>query len=98
MKLRGILLGQMLIPVFFYTYNGAIAQSPDWLNIAIFFLSAALAYLYETRQFARKPRTCKHPRPAIFLLCLVGALFILFTFKTPELGIFRDPLTGAYGI
>lgn len=35
-KLRGILLGLVLIPVIFYTYNGVIGKSPDWFNIAIF--------------------------------------------------------------
>ena len=50
-KLRGILLGLALIPIIFYTYNGVIGKSPDWLNIAIFFVSAALAYLYENRPF-----------------------------------------------
>ena len=50
-KLRGILLGLSLIPILFYTYNGVIGPSPDWINIAIFFISAAIAYIYETRLF-----------------------------------------------
>ena len=37
-KLKGILLGLTLIPVIFYTYNGAIGKSPDWINISIFFI------------------------------------------------------------
>ena len=45
-KLRGILLGLLLIPILFYTYNGAIGKSPDFLNILIFFISAAAVYLY----------------------------------------------------
>ena len=47
-KLRGTLLGLGLIPVLFYTYNGVIGKSPDWINVTIFFVAAALAYLYET--------------------------------------------------
>ena len=39
-KLRGILLGLSLIPVIFYTYNGVIGKSPDWINIAIFLFQA----------------------------------------------------------
>ena len=34
-KLRGILMGLALIPILFYTYNGAIGKSPDFINIAI---------------------------------------------------------------
>ena len=37
-KLAGTLLGLTLIPVLFYTYNGVIGKSPDWLNITIFFI------------------------------------------------------------
>ena len=97
-KLRGILLGLTLIPVLFYTYNGVIGQSPDWINVAIFFVSAAAAYLYETRLLERESVTCKRPRWAVAALCLIGALFVVFTFATPEIGVFRDPLTGTYGI
>ena len=96
-KLRGILLGLILIPVLFYTYNGAIGQSPDWLNIAIFFISAAAAYLYETRRLAKEARAC-HKGLALFLLTLIALSFVLFTFRAPKLGIFLDPLTGGYGI
>ena len=97
-KLKGILLGLLLIPVLFYTYNGAIGKSPDWLNITIFFVSAAIAYIYETRQFNKENTRCKKPRLAFYTLCAIGIAFILFTFRTPELGIFKDPLTDTYGI
>ena len=96
-KLRGILLGLTLIPVLFYTYNGVIGRSPDWINIAIFFVAAAIVYLFEARRLYREAAICTHPRCALSLLCLVAALFVIFTFVTPALGIFRDPITGAYG-
>ena len=97
-KLRGILLGLTLIPVLFYTYNGAIGKSPDWINISIFFISAAVAYICETRAFNTERFACRSPKPAIALLCLLAVIFVLFTFITPTVGIFRDPLTGTYGI
>lgn len=97
-KLKGILLGIMLIPILFYTYNGAIGRSPDWINIAIFFISAAIAYIYETRQFNNKVTICRNPKLAIALLCVIAVLFVVFTFLTPKLGIFKDPLTSTYGI
>ena len=97
-KCKGILLGLVLIPVIFYTYNGVIGHSPDWINIAIFFLSATATYLYETRQFNKGITVCKHPRRAVALLCVIALLFALFTFATPEIGIFQDPLTGTFGI
>ena len=97
-KLRGILLGITLIPVIFYTYNGAIAKSPDWFNIAIFFITAAIVYLYETRLFGMGKLICRSRRLPILILSAIAVLFVVFTFLTPELGIFRDPVTGTYGV
>ena len=96
-KLKGTLLGLTLIPVLFYTYNGVIGKSPDWINIAIFFISAMITFIYETRLFGKKDGKCAG-RVAFLMLLGIGALFVLFTFKTPALGIFEDPLTGVYGI
>ena len=97
-KLRGTVLGLMLIPVIFYTYNGVIGQSPDWFNIAIFFISALMVFVYEARQFKKEATICKHPRLALIALCIIGIMFVTFTFFTPQLNIFKDPLTGTYGI
>ena len=97
-KLKAILLGLLLIPVIFYTYNGVIGRSPDWINIAIFFITAGVAYIYEARELSREDATCKSPKGAIFMLCLIAVLFVVFTFNAPEIGIFKDPLTGTYGV
>ncbi len=97
-KLRGTLCGLGLIPVLFYTYNGVIGKSPDWINIAIFFVSAAAAYLYETRLLNEKRLLCKRPKIAIGALCVIALAFIVFTFYTPEIAIFRDPIAGTYGV
>ena len=97
-KLRGILLGITLIPVIFYTYNGVIGRSPDWINIAIFFLSAAVAYIYEARLFSRGALSCRSQKASFAILCVIALLFVIFTFRTPRLGIFKDPITGNFGI
>ena len=96
-KLRGTLIGLCLIPVLFYTYNGVIGRSPDWINITIFFISAAIAYLYEARRLKGEVKGCRRGF-AIFLFCAIAAAFVIFTFNTPKIGIFKDPITGTYGI
>ncbi|MBR2371175.1 MAG: hypothetical protein IKA82_04065 [Clostridia bacterium] len=97
-KLRGIILGIILIPILFYTYNGVVGGSPDWINIAIFFISAAVAYVYETRLLNNEGGRCQYPKMAVTVLVVIAVLFVVFTFATPEIEIFRDPLTGSYGI
>ena len=97
-KLRGVLLGLSLIPTIFYLYNGVIGKSPDWVNIAIFFVTAAAAYSYECRLFKNESVACKNPKLAITILSVIALMFVVFTFFTPEIGIFEDPLTNTYGI
>ena len=96
-KAKGILLGIILIPVIFYTYNGAFGKSPDWLNISIFFISALIVYYYEWRQL-KKESDCKHKRLSVLILVILAALFILFTFFAPSVNLFKDPITQTYGI
>ena len=97
-KLAEILLGLVLIPVLFYTYNGTFGKSPDWINIAIFYISALLVFLFELWAFKQDLARCKYSRLAFAVICLVGVLFIVFTFTPPQIPLFQDPLTGIYGI
>ena len=97
-KLRGILIGLSLIPLIFYVYNGVIGKSPDWVNISIFFISAAIAYAYEWRHLKICKNEYESSRYPLIILLVIALLFVTFTFNTPRLGIFMDPLTGAYGI
>jgi hypothetical protein len=96
--LRGVLLGLVLIPVIFYTYNGAFGESPDWLNIAIFFICAAIAYIYEYRMLRRERSCCRSKKTSLALLFIIALMFILFTFSPPALEIFRDPTSDTFGI
>ena len=97
-KLKSTVLGIFLIPVVFYTYNGAIGKSSDFINISIFFISALFAYIYECKQFSKKNTKCSHPVLSFVVLLVIGVLFIVFTFYTPKISIFKDPLTQSYGI
>ena len=86
------------LSVLFYTYNGVIGKSPDWINIAIFFISAAIMYIYETKELNKENAGCKSTKFAITALCVIALLFIIFTFATPEIGLFKDPTTGTFGV
>ena len=96
-KSVGILTGLVLIPVLFYTYNGVFGRSPDFVNIGIFFVSAAVVFILETKLIKNGFR-CHFPKAAFILIILIGVLFVLYTFMPPHLPVFRDPVTGEYGI
>lgn len=97
-KLKGVLLGLLLIPVIFYTLNGVFGTTPDCVNIAIFFVSVAGAFIYESRQFSINSATCKSKNVAIAVLILIAVAFFIFTFLPPELSLFQDPVDGSFGI
>ena len=97
-KLAGIVLGLVLIPVLFYTYNGVFGKSPEWINIAIFYITALMVFLFEWWAFKDDRLQCKYPRIAVAVICLIGMLFVMFTFIPPQIPLFQDPLTGTYGV
>ena len=94
-KLRGILLALVIIPVLYYTYTGALGVSADWFNIAIFFFAAGAVYRWETGAVDRPCRMSSGA--AVGLIILIGILLGVFTFWPPRIPLFRDPVTGSYG-
>lgn len=96
-KLVGILVGLILIPVIYYTYTGILGASADWFNIAIFFMAAGTAYWSETLLFQREYACQLHPRMAFLMICIISVIFTIFTFFPPQIPFLQDPITGNYG-
>ena len=98
-KAASALTGLLAIPVLFYTLNGALGKTPDWANIAIFFVSTAAAYAAGyllLRSFALRGTMLQIIGFAVLWLLMLA--FVYFTYHTPELPLFLDPVTGQYGI
>ena len=96
-KLKGLLLGLLLIPIIYYTYTGILGVSADWFNIAIFFLAAGVAFGVETKLFQQGENCRIGSRLSFVLLCLIGVIFTVLTFLPPRIPFFQDPITGTYG-
>ena len=97
-KLKGTIIGIVLIPILFYTYNGAFGKSPDWINISIFFIAAAVTFIYETNLLKRNSNSTISTKTTIIILCIIAATFILLTFIPPQLPLFQDPISGSFGL
>lgn len=97
-KLVGICLGLVLIPALYYTYTGALGVKADWLNITIFFAVAAVVYWVETKMFQAGFHCRLDGKLAVGLICLLAVAFTILTFVPPHIPLFRDPLTGTYGL
>ena len=90
-KALGIIGGVVLIPVLFYTLNGAFGKTPDGVNIAIYFVAAALTFISETVLFNKNAVKCRHKAAAIPAIAVTAALFVIFTYRAPDLPLFLPP-------
>ena len=97
-KLKGILIGIFMIPFLFYTLNGVFGKTPAWLNIGIFYFSAAYSFIFEYTLFKKQKKCFIGQTMAFAFLCLVALAFLVLTFVQPKLPIFLDPVTLKYGI
>lgn len=93
-KAMGIIISMLFTVVFFYTYSGIIGKNIAFLDISSFFVSVILgefvSYLLMVNKF-------KCNNIVLFaVLTIIFISFIVFTYNTPKLGIFKDPLTGKY--
>ena len=95
-KTIGILASMAFMVVFFYTYTGILGKNIPAIDIASFFIATILgeflAYLLIVNKFKCNKQI------SIIVLILLFILFVIFTYFTPKIGIFKDPVTGKYGI
>ncbi|MBQ9097395.1 MAG: hypothetical protein IJY55_03280 [Clostridia bacterium] len=96
-KLIGIVTGTVLVPILYYLINGIFGPVLDWVNIAIFFVSVAIAYVLETKLFETSIK-CTYTCAALTILCLIALIFAVLTFVPLRIPLFSDPVTGGYGI
>lgn len=98
-KLAGVLLGLALIPALYYTYTGITGINVDWVNISIFYIAAAAAYLLETKLLSRsRVYSSAAQLAAIAFLWLLAVAFVVLTWFPPHIPLFRDSVTGQYGL
>ena len=95
-KTIGILVATCFTVIFFYTYRGVLGINIDIVNILLFFVATVVgevvAYLLIINRFK-----CNNTI-SIIILIILFTCFIIFTFNTPKIGLFKDPVTGEYGI
>ena len=96
-KLTGALLALALIPTVYYLYSGVLGKNVDIINVLIFYVSAAAAFILETKLFKKGIYLPIPPAMAVIVFCVIAALFTLFTFHPPQMALFRDPVSGGYG-
>lgn len=97
-KTMGIYLIPITITVLFYSYTALLGNDMLILDISIFVIAVIIGQLVSYKLLtSRRLPECLNTISLIALVILCLA-FVLFTFYTPHLPIFRDPVTRGYGI
>jgi hypothetical protein len=97
-KTIGIYLIPITIVVLYYAYTAILGYGPLQIDITIFVIAVILGQLMSCKLLIASPLPARLNRFAPIALAVLGVLFVLFTFYTPQLSVFRDPVSGGYGI
>ena len=98
-KTIGIFTAIFFIIVSFYTYSGIIGTSVIVIDILIFIISIILGEYVAYRLMKRKDEsTVLTTSLSIIILLFLLLCFIIFTYAPPEVNLFRDIITGMYGL
>lgn len=95
-RLFGILTAILFTIIFFYTYTGVVGTNFAFIDISIFFVAVILGELVSYK-ILKSNFICNNWGSFCGLLILL-LCFIIFTYYTPEIGLFLDPVTLSYGI
>ena len=100
-KTKSILIGMFIIVAGFYTYTGIWGKNTLILDIGLFFAAVVSSYVFMYRFVNKENRKCTssfYSVCCIALLAAIALLFIIFTYDTPRIALFQDPVTKLYGI
>jgi hypothetical protein len=97
-KAIGLLAMPLVIVSAFYGYTALAGRNFLWADISLFILAVLIGQLLSCRILLRPSPASRKQTPALVLLVLMIAAFSLLTFFPPKNFLFRDPVTGQYGI
>ena len=97
-KTVGVYLAVVTIPIIFYSYTAVTGKSIFLIDISTFVVAVIIGQISSCKLLTHKKLSESFNRISLILLVLLGIAFVLFTFYPPQLLVFRDPITGKYGI
>lgn len=93
-----LLSGMALIVAGFYTYSGILGDNYFIADITLFIASILTTFFLTIAIQKWRRNFPAHTALAVLILIALTALFFIFTFYPPHIGLFLDPVTNTYGI
>jgi len=86
------------IAVLFYSYTAVLGEDLLVLDILTFILAVIIGQLASYKLLVYRELQGSLNQISLVALALLRLAFVLFTFCPPHLPMFRDPISGEYGI
>lgn len=97
-KAASVLTGMAVIVTLFYTYTGIIGTNFLALDIAVFIAGVLAAYSMSYKILkGNRLSSASAKAAACFVFIALIVCFAVFTSYPPQIGLFRDPVSGGYG-
>jgi len=97
-KFVSIYLAPILIALFFYSYKAILGHNLLAIDISIFVLAVIISQIVSYKIMVLPEKSQKLKAISFALLGLLLIAFVIFTFYPPHFFLFRDSVSGGYGI
>lgn len=91
----GILVGALLIPLFYYAYTYILGNNVFILDISVFIWSIVIAF-WLSYKLTLSSRLESYTSILCMLVSVLFVCFLVFTYHTPEATIFQVPTISIY--
>lgn len=91
-RFLGLIIGMTVIVTVFYTLSGIVGNTLGWFNILLYYIAVLITFI--TSRLIRKNGAFEFKYSNVIgLLLFIGlaVFFGVFSFYTPNLGIFKEP-------
>lgn len=86
----GIVIGSLLIPIFYYAYTSILGKDFFILDIGTFILSVIIAFWLSYR-LTLSCRLKSYTSSLCTMVCILFVCFLVFTYQPPNAAIFQVP-------
>lgn len=97
-KVTGVFAQSFFIPLAYYTYTFFTKKPVLIVDLLIGFLAAVLGFLVSYKLYVSEREIEKYFLTSLMMLFLLLMMLLCFTYFPPETELFRDVVTGEYGI
>jgi hypothetical protein len=88
----------IFIPIVFYSYTAFTGTSIVPVDLTTFIIAVILGQIISIRLFRARCFPAWIETVGLAVIVLLAVAFVVFTFYPPHLPLFRDPISGGYGI